>query len=493
MRGRSFRILTLNLWRKDHFREQRLTAVRQLVQETDPDFIAFQEVSVEVIEQIRELFSEYNLWPVRATVAGLMILSKSEWVERGELRLVSHMGRRLVWYRNDQVTIATVHLESTKGQVQARIDQLQEIFAFLKPYSPAVLVGDFNFAPDWAENSYLDSDFRDAWADLHPDSPGYTEDTDVNLMRALQSGQEKKVRFDRVLCKGPIRAHMIELVGTEPLAENPMVWPSDHFGLVCDIELGRPEPVKHAEKLLMLGFSQSEYGTFLRRKLGRAVGCLSVGADLQSPSLAYKADVEQPNEDALMIIRDGSRYFLAVADGHFGNLASHSLIKRLSEEPFPETTDELLETLTRIQTPELAHGSGTTLTVGLVDIEMGKGFGASTGDSSLVTISSGKLSHHAPPNSDFFYFQRPLEAQDWQNFSFELNSGDLLLLFTDGVNECHYRCPETSIQDSHIATLWEHMGDDLNKFAANLTKLALDGVPGNPGGQDNIAIVALCY
>lgn len=39
--------------------------------------------------------------------------------------------------------------------------------------------------------------------------------------------------------------------------------------------------------------------------------------------------------------------------------------------------------------------------------------------------------------------------------------------------------------------LWSHCGHDPDKMAESLTKLALQGISGHLGGQDNIALVLL--
>ena len=191
---------------------------------------------------------------------------------------------------------------------------------------------------------------------------------------------------------------------------------------------------KGSEKLVLLGANHSEYGAFSYGSLGKACACLSVGQNPNSPSLAFKEDPRWPNEDALLVRTEGPRYLLAVADGHFGNQASHTLIERLSESPFPKTPEELRQTVTGAQYPEQPHSAGSTLLAAVLEVETGAGY---------------------------------------------------------GVNECHYRQPETSVQDSHISTLWEQTDKDQGELARKLTQLALDGVPGYPGGEDNIAVVAL--
>jgi hypothetical protein len=96
-----------------------------------------------------------------------------------------------------------------------------------------VVLGDFNMRD--AENDEVPTNFVDVWPVLRPGEDGYTEDTDINLMRWDSKPKHRQVRFDRVLLKGERwTAAEIELLGTEPVSPAlPRVFPSDHFGVRC--------------------------------------------------------------------------------------------------------------------------------------------------------------------------------------------------------------------------------------------------------------------
>lgn len=80
----------------------------------------------------------------------------------------------------------------------------------------------------------------DAWAELHPDQPGYTYDGKQNSMMT----SKYRTRLDRVLAKlADWKLSSIEMVGQEAISgvtrtvtvkgaqkETPVL-PSDHFGL----------------------------------------------------------------------------------------------------------------------------------------------------------------------------------------------------------------------------------------------------------------------
>lgn len=485
------RLLTWNLCWKDHHQEARLRAVREEIDRQRPDLVAFQEVSVRTIDTFKLLFAEQGLWPGWPGQAGLAIVSKRPWKERGQLRLPSGQGRQLQWFRTDDgVTVANVHLESTAAQRERRLEQLAEVFDFLERFPRVVLLGDFNFAPDWPENLRLPAHYLDAWQELHPDDPGYTEDTELNGMRLALSGKPKQVRFDRVLCKA-MRPLRIDLVGTVPVAGNPEVWPSDHFGLVCEVAPGPLPEAAPTQQLLMLGRDHTDYGEWEQRELAGAIACLSVGQDKASPSLGFKADKANPNEDALLILQQGGHYLLAVADGHFGHQTSQALVERLSRLPIPGDEAALRQAVTGLAEPALPVGGGSTLLVAVVEASSRHGFALYTGDSSLVTVDAQRCQVHTQEHKRFFYFNDPLEADEWQLVRFELPERGALLLYTDGINECHYRQPDTSVGPEHIHRLWKFFGDQPAEFAGQLVKLALTGIEPHPGGQDNIALIVL--
>jgi hypothetical protein len=127
-------------------------------------------------------------------------------------------------------------LESHAYSTAIRAQQLAEVFPRLALDPHVILTGDFNLDPSWPENQNLDPAYQDIWPLLHPSEPGYTEDTEVNTMRRIQTGKHKQVRFDRILLRSEQpgwRAESIQMIGTESISpEMPDAFPSDHFGLV---------------------------------------------------------------------------------------------------------------------------------------------------------------------------------------------------------------------------------------------------------------------
>lgn len=249
---------------------------------------------------------------------------------------------------------------------------------------------------------------------------------------------------------------------------------------------------------LQLGSEHTEYGTYeLGRLSPRTVWAISVGGDRGSPSLGAKGDESFPNEDALLAVEEGDRVVLAVADAHFGRESSHDLLQDLSGKlvPIPGDAEALAGVLQKLaeQEPGSSHGSATTLVVGVYDRAAREGFGVSFGDSTFAVV--GESGQRRAVETRGSYYVSPshpagLQPELADGFTFSAAAGDLLLAYTDGIDECHYCQPETSVTPEIMARLWRETGSDPEAYVRRLVELALAGVDGHPGGQDNIAIVA---
>ncbi len=250
---------------------------------------------------------------------------------------------------------------------------------------------------------------------------------------------------------------------------------------------------RRVPSLCLLGHDHQVYGSVAAHSITeRVAAAMSIGADSDSPSLVFKDDPDTLNEDALCVVTDGARTGIAVADAHFGPESSHRLIERLHErwvDGLPASSDELLLLLAAIGEPAMT-GSETALLAAVHDGDSGVGFGWSIGDASLVIVGAG---HDATPRNPRNHSYVSASGDDAVPiaFSFKTQPGDMVLAFTDGVDECHYRHPETSLRPHHITEIVQASGNDPRRVVADLTQRALDGVDGHPGGQDNIAIVAV--
>jgi serine/threonine protein phosphatase PrpC len=250
---------------------------------------------------------------------------------------------------------------------------------------------------------------------------------------------------------------------------------------------------------LELGRDHTEYGRYeLGRLSPHTVWAISVGSDPGSPSLVAKGDPEHPNEDGLLAVEQRERGLLAVADAHFGLESSHDLLTRLAGRlpPVPAAPDELAALLRRLGKwdPAPDYPSATSLVIAVYDRAAREGFGLSFGDSSFAIV--GEAGHLQPISQAAAGFVSPahpasLDPDAADAFTFAAAPGELLLVYTDGIDECHYGRPETSVTPQIMEALWRETGSDPEAYVRRLVELALSGVEGHPGGQDNLAVVAL--
>jgi hypothetical protein len=256
-----------------------------------------------------------------------------------------------------------------------------------------------------------------------------------------------------------------------------------------------PEP----RVALELGCDHTEYESYALGRLSpRTVWAISVGADRTSPSLAAKGDPDFPNEDALLAVEQGDRVALVVADAHFGRESSHDLLRELSERllPIPANPGELAERMRQLveREPDPSDSpSATTLVLAVYDRATGRGFGVSFADSTFAIVGeAGQERAIEAPDSYFVSPAHPpgLQPELADSFTFTAAPGQLLLAYTDGIDECHYGRPETSVTPRIMAELWHEVGSDPEAYVRRVVELALSGVDGQLGGQDNIAVVA---
>lgn len=254
----------------------------------------------------------------------------------------------------------------------------------------------------------------------------------------------------------------------------------------------------------LYGLDHTTYGAVHLVDAGPRIAlALSVGAEADSPAHRFKADPAHPNEDALVALDDGERCLLAVADSHFGHHASHLIIAGLARladiPPDPmalaaalDGIDDAINAASDVAPDGIDDDhSASTLCVAVFHRPSQRGFGLSIGDSTFAVVGPERLPVARNRHSRAYVhpgrdrrISRRAEA-----FRFTATPGDLLLAFTDGIDECHYRRPETSLRPEHLQAIFAEVGSDPARYARRLVQRALTGVEGNPGGQDNIALV----
>ncbi|WP_422743209.1 endonuclease/exonuclease/phosphatase family protein [Mycobacterium sp. WMMD1722] len=236
-------LATFNIWFDEYHAEQRYRAISELLAQRLPDVVVLQEVTpaaldiVDSQDWVRQHYRRAAVVGAGVGNYGMVVLSRLAMsdvtytplptrLSRGFLRASCTVG-------GTELVVCNIHLDSGKHSAGLRVRQLRRIFRALRRAGDAVVLGDFNMRD--AENRHIAPPYRDVWPALRPTEPGFTEDTDINLMRWDSKPKHRQVRFDRVLLKGDSwAASEIELLGTEPISPaTPRVFPSDHFGLWC--------------------------------------------------------------------------------------------------------------------------------------------------------------------------------------------------------------------------------------------------------------------
>lgn len=269
------RIATLNIWNRSGPWERRLELIRTELGLLRPDVLGLQEVLAlrdadpadASASQAREIAegTDYSIAYGAAQDLGQgldfgnAVLSKYPIVEQQVFRLPGEESgetRSLLYALVDApqapLPVYVTHFNWKLHHGSIRVRQMKFVVDTILEHSPIrgghaklppVLMGDFNAEPESDEIRFLRGlatldgrsvYFSDAWIAGGDGTPGYTFDR-RNQFAGL--AHEPPRRIDYIFVRGPDRRWRGEPLSTR-LAfdrEEDGVWPSDHFGLVCDI------------------------------------------------------------------------------------------------------------------------------------------------------------------------------------------------------------------------------------------------------------------
>lgn len=246
----SLTIVTWNIWFGRWRRDDRLAALIDIALDCDPDVIALQEVTDPTLGALTELEPLRRDFWISDVDGATFDAHYGVWLATRRFPcaltwrpLPSQMGRGVLTLDLGPLTVSTVHLESTRSCAPVRRTQLEIIDAALDGSRPRLLVGDMNFDDGAAERRALASDWVDA-IDAVEDSPTDvpTIDSELNHMRHVtHPGRSDRApirkRLDRVFVRGSAwRVTSLKRLGTTSLPDDPLTFPSDHFGLCAQLE-----------------------------------------------------------------------------------------------------------------------------------------------------------------------------------------------------------------------------------------------------------------
>jgi endonuclease/exonuclease/phosphatase family metal-dependent hydrolase len=261
------RIATINILFEMEFWQQRRELLIAGLKSTDADIIGLQEINTDT-NTVDDLAQALNMpyiyqvkcrkWPFTSgDNYGIAIISRLPFLEEQELRLPSQ-GRSAQYVRiekNGQPYIfCNGHYLWWPGSNMARMQQfklLADWLGVLPAEIPQIIVGDFNATPDTAEIGFLANKFNSAYAKQHGREPEYTCPTPLMLaskrirhelgLRAFEFLVNRKFNpwqgtLDYIFLSQQLQVLDCQLILTEPSESNKLIYPSDHFGLVADLQ-----------------------------------------------------------------------------------------------------------------------------------------------------------------------------------------------------------------------------------------------------------------
>jgi endonuclease/exonuclease/phosphatase family metal-dependent hydrolase len=276
------RIATLNIWNKSGPWSERLALIRRELGELGPDVVGLQEVlrlvpdeaappapapENDQASEIAEGFGYEIAYAVAADYSGGLkfgnaLLSRHPILDARTFRLPgadSGETRSLLYALLDtpwgRLPTFVTHLNWKLHHAVVRLKQvvyLAERIFVLAPveadFLPPVLMGDFNAEPDSDEIRFLKGlhvvdgrslYFADVW-NYASAGPGYTFARDNEY--ALRTAEHNR-RIDYIFVRGPDRQRRGEPLHVARAFDQPAsgstgkLWPSDHYGLVCDLAM----------------------------------------------------------------------------------------------------------------------------------------------------------------------------------------------------------------------------------------------------------------
>lgn len=271
--GRGIEVSTLNLCgvnRKMSLtkRPLRIEWLLQHIKHTQREIYGFQEVSLPIWQSLR-LFCKDNSFYLSPGVYNweeqnddhVITATLSKWRPTSfEISSLVTPEDPLNYHfsigKFEGFSLVNLHLHAGSAYRSLRLKQLKEIADHVSEVVPPnemlIVMGDFNddlddgttvetYRRELCERLLL----RDLWPELHPEDRGYTQNSEVNSMRAKVSGKKSMRRIDGIFCRRSelFEPQKIKLFGDTPIFseknkdEYNRIFPSDHFGVCCTFAL----------------------------------------------------------------------------------------------------------------------------------------------------------------------------------------------------------------------------------------------------------------
>ncbi len=243
-----FSVLTLNLWNVNEPLANRFSALAAGLKVLRPDIVCLQEVARDPRSALRqsELVAQFCDLAHSVDKDGLSILSRYPIVRSESAALPDfpgdeprHVLLAEMLIERRPLLVVNTHLAWRPEMMAERKAQTEALLAAIEHYNATngakakILCGDFNDDPDSpAVRLVLDSDeeFHDAYAECHPDNPGFTWSRKNPY---VDPSTTRDQRIDYILASGDLvpKDCAVVLDGS-----NGLDVASDHFGVFCNFE-----------------------------------------------------------------------------------------------------------------------------------------------------------------------------------------------------------------------------------------------------------------
>jgi endonuclease/exonuclease/phosphatase family metal-dependent hydrolase len=246
----TLRVATLNLRNLADRWDERLPLLLADMSAVQPDLLGLQEV-VYPMQQDRLLgaagegtYEAHRAWAGRPEY-GNALLVKAPLVARDAERLDLGASRsalrlRLVLPGGSRLVMAVTHLHHLPADAALRDDQARALVAWLDagpPHDALIVAGDFNAGP--AEPAYatmLAAGFASAHAQATGAEPPVTWPSGLQAPAMDIDGDPDCL--DYLWLRGAVRADQARLAWDRPAVGDPTLYPSDHLGVVAEVEVG---------------------------------------------------------------------------------------------------------------------------------------------------------------------------------------------------------------------------------------------------------------
>ena len=251
-------MLTYNIWISSEKMQERMVALREIVQDLEPDFLIFQEIgpnNLPLLEKQR-WFSRYHLIPPKVDTmkrievgkSCAVILSRyavSNW-QMHEFKSVGEYRRAFVAAdikvavpsMNVELVLAGTHLSYDVIRSKIREEQLREAISILSLYENVCFIGDLNILDEVDGVVVLPPPWFDAWLSIPKNThkKGYTiSDNTSPFTSVRQRNETSEGRLDRILCKlSDFKVKEMKVVGDKVTKAG--ILPSDHFRVFAVIK-----------------------------------------------------------------------------------------------------------------------------------------------------------------------------------------------------------------------------------------------------------------